>query len=245
MIFIRQINRYFLALLPMILLIGCSKFDKNVLDAMINECSMVYKLSDTTEVINHYKKLTNADTNVVSYKHYLMHGGYRLLSLHENNGIYQLTISTIPLPNSTITKTIDSELGKSIFSSVDPSVTFTAPNSPGKLSNLECAIVAIKKDSNQQIGYLYNPNISNQQSTNKVEKAYGQLNQLMKKHFPDYEKAVTADDLKKITIGDKVFYEDQYRPPTKEESRDFLKRFKQDPFFELSSASPSGTKDIY
>ncbi len=218
------------------MLVACMK-SSDQLNPIMADCPISYKLSDTEKVSDYYAGFVSDASQYIAFKAFSSLG-YKFVSLIKNDNHYILSVSLPPIPNGTISKEIDLELGQKVFEDIKK-IRMLDYFDGGESAHTQCVIVGLKTSNNVSVSSLYNPPMfihkygDNQNSGLRL---YSVLTSLAEAQLPNYKDKIISsynNKSKPVEISGMIFYADTYTETTKNESNEFLRKLRRTPFFEI------------
>ncbi len=209
----------------------------NQLKPVMTDCPISYKLSDVEKVSDYYAGFVSDTSQYVAFKAFSMRG-YKLVSLVKNDNHYVLSISLPPIPNGTLSKEIDPELGRRVFEDIKK-IKILDYFDGGVSAHTQCVIVGMKTSNIESVSGLYNPPLFIHKygdSQNSGLQLYSVLASFADTQLPNHEDKIISSYNNKSTpvkISGRTFYADTYIEATENERSEFLRKLRQAPFFEI------------
>ncbi|MCF6256814.1 MAG: hypothetical protein L3K25_11060 [Gammaproteobacteria bacterium] len=207
------------------------------LKQIMADCPTSYKLSDAGKVSDYYAGFVNDASQYIAFKTF-SNGGYKLVSLINNDNRYVLSVSLPPIPNGTISKEIDPELGRRVFEGIKK-IKILDYFDGGVSAHTQCVIVGMKTSNIESVSSLYNPPLFIHKygdSQNSGLQLYSVLASFADTQLPNHEDKIISSYNNKSTpvkISGRTFYADTHIEATENESSEFLRKLRQAPFFEI------------
>ncbi|MBL1258955.1 MAG: hypothetical protein COB30_017280 [Ectothiorhodospiraceae bacterium] len=207
------------------------------LKPVMADCPINFKLSDTGIVSDYYASFVSNASQYIAFKAFSS-SGYKLVSLVKNDNHYVLSVSLPPIPNGTLSKEIDPELGRRVFGDIKKIKILDYFNG-GASAHTQCVIAGMKTSNSLSVSSLYNPPLFIHKygdSQNSGLRLYSVLTSLADTQLPNHEDKIISSYNSKSTsvkISGRTFYADTYTEPTENESSEFLRKLRQSPFFEM------------
>jgi len=218
------------------MLVACVN-SSDQLKPIMADCPISYKLGDAEKVSDYYAGFVSDTSKYIAFKEFSSLG-YKLVSLVKNDNHYVLSVSLPPIPNGTISKEIDLELGRKVFEDIEK-IKMLDYFDGGESAHTQCVIVGIKASNVASVGSLYNPPMfihKYGESQNSGLRLYSVLTSLANTQLPNHEDKIISlynNKSKPVKISGMTFYADTYTDATKTESSEFLRKLRQTPFFEI------------
>ncbi len=209
----------------------------NQLKPVMADCPISYKLSDAEKVSDYYAGFVGDTSQYVAFKAFST-CGYKLVSLIKNDNHYVLSVSLPPIPDGTLSKEIDPELGRRVFEDIKK-IKILDYFDGNVSTHTQCVIVGMKTSNIESASSLYNPPLFIHKygdSQNSGLRLYSALTSLADAQLPSHENKIISSYNRKSTsmkISGRTFYADTNTEPTKNESSEFFRKLRQTPFFEI------------
>lgn len=207
------------------------------LKPVMADCPISYKLSDARKVSDYYAGFVSDASQYIAFKAFSSRG-YKLVSLVKNENHYILSVSLPSIPNGTLSREIDQALGRKVFENIKK-IKILDYFDGGASAHTQCVIAGIKTSDVVSVSRLYNPPLFIQKygdSQHSGLRLYSVLASLADTQLPNHEDKIIAAYNSKSTpvkMSGLTFYADTYTEATKNESREFLRKLRQAPFFEI------------
>jgi len=207
------------------------------LKSVMADCPISYKLSDAGKVSDYYAGFVSNASQYIAFKAF-SNDGYKLVSLVKNDNHYVLSISLPPIPNGTLSKEIDPELGQRVFEDIKK-IKILDYFDGGVSAHTQCVVAGMKTTNIVSVSSLYNPPMFIHKygdAQNSGLRLYSVLTSLADTQLPNHEDTIISSYNRKskpVEISGRTFYADTYTEATENESSEFLQKLKQAPFFEM------------
>lgn len=209
---------------------------------MLLNCPFGLKLSDVVQVEKHYADFVDKETQYIAFKRF-PYGHYsKLVSLVNNGSHYILSVSLLFIPNATLSKEIDADVGREIFERIGE-VRQLDYLDEGDHWHPDCVIVGIKYLDSSSVSYLYNPptlfiqNFTDHE--NSGLRLYSVLTMLANEELPNHDDRIYSAYLETLeTIvkeNGEIAYLDPYVRATISERTEFVRALLRNPFFEIEN----------
>ncbi len=218
------------------MLVACVK-SGDQLNPIMADCPISYKLSDAEKISDYYAGFVSEASQYIAVKEFSSFG-YQFVSLIKNDNRYILSVSLPPIPNGTISKEIDLELGQRLFEDIKK-IKMLDYFDGGESAHTQCVIVGMKVSNNVSVSSLYNPPLfihKHGDSQNSGLRLYSALTSLAKTQLPNHKDKIMSSYNNKsetVEISERTFYVDTYNDATTNESNAFLRKLRRTPFFEI------------